>query len=145
MFQLKVFKNFFISINLPYSVICDEIVEVPVIVSNYMDKNLSVLVTVEVKNKGDFEFIEISNIYCETSSSKLNRTEKLFIPANSVESVSFLIKPKKIKNIVIKATAISEIAGDSIEHPLRVKVHIYFPRVNVLQFFLHSNSFNLFF
>ena len=63
-FQLTVFKPFFISMNLPYSVIRGEIVAIPIVVFNYMSKDLSVEVVLE--NNGDFEFAEVSNEVHET-------------------------------------------------------------------------------
>ena len=58
------FKPFFISLNLPYSVIRGEIVAIPVVVYNYINKDLSVEIVLE--NNGDFEFAEISNEVHET-------------------------------------------------------------------------------
>ncbi|XP_014214992.1 CD109 antigen-like isoform X2 [Copidosoma floridanum] len=117
--KLKVFKPFFISMNLPYSVIRGEIVAVPIVIFNYMNKDLTVEVVVE--NNGDFEFAEISNEVHETKRLELYRTKKLFVPANSAQSVSFMIIPLKLNHITIKAKATSAMAGDSIEYPLLVK------------------------
>lgn len=46
--------------NLPYSVIRGEIVAIPVVVYNYMNKDLTVEVLLENNNK-EFEFAEVSN------------------------------------------------------------------------------------
>jgi hypothetical protein len=53
---------------------------------------------------------------------ELYRTKKLFIQANSAQSVSFMVIPTKLNHITIKAKATSLMAGDSIEYPLLVKV-----------------------
>jgi CD109 antigen len=50
--------------NLPYSVIRGEIVAIPIVVFNYLNKDLSAEVVLE--NNGDFEFAEISNEVHET-------------------------------------------------------------------------------
>lgn len=53
------FKPFFISVDLPYSVIRGEIVAVPIVVFNYMDKDTTAEVILE--HAGQFEFAELSN------------------------------------------------------------------------------------
>ena len=52
--------------NLPYSVIRGEIVAIPIVVFNYMNKDLTVEVVLE--NNGEFEFAEVSNEVHETRS-----------------------------------------------------------------------------
>lgn len=49
------------SLNLPYSVIRGEIVAIPIVVFNYMDKDLVAEVTLENLGLENFEFAEISN------------------------------------------------------------------------------------
>lgn len=58
-YQLKVFKPFFITVDLPYSVIRGEIVGVQIVVFNYMNKD----VTAEVLlyEQKEFDFAEVSN------------------------------------------------------------------------------------
>lgn len=53
------FKPFFISVDLPYSVIRGEIVAVQVSVFNYMNKDLTAEVL--LTNEGQFDFAEVSN------------------------------------------------------------------------------------
>lgn len=53
------FKPFFISVDLPYSVIRGEIVAIQVAVFNYMNKDLTAEVL--LKNEGQFDFAEVSN------------------------------------------------------------------------------------
>lgn len=57
--QLKVFRPFFISMDLPYSVIRGEIVAIQIVVFNYMNKN--VMAEVLLTNEGQFDFAEMSN------------------------------------------------------------------------------------
>lgn len=63
---MKVFKPFFISVDLPYSVIRGEIVGIQIVVFNYMNKD----VTAEVllTNMGQFDFAEVSNEVHDTPS-----------------------------------------------------------------------------
>lgn len=51
------------------------------------------------------------------------RKKKIDVKANSGSSVSFMIIPKELGYITIKATANSVLAGDSVEHKLLVKVN----------------------
>lgn len=46
--------------NLPYSVIRGEIVAIPIVVYNYMNKDLTVEIILE-NNSKEFEFAEVSN------------------------------------------------------------------------------------
>lgn len=57
--QLKVFKPFFISVDLPYSVRRGEIIAIPVVVFNYMRKDVTADVTLE--NIGQFDFADYTN------------------------------------------------------------------------------------
>ncbi|XP_015181620.1 PREDICTED: CD109 antigen-like isoform X2 [Polistes dominula] len=117
--KLKVFRPFFISMNLPYSVIRGEIVAIQIVVFNYFDKN--VVADVLLENVGQFEFAEISNEVHDTPKLELYRKKQVEIKANSGSSVSFMIIPRELGYITIKATAHSPLAGDSVEHKLLVK------------------------
>ncbi|KAL7293106.1 hypothetical protein TKK_0013261 [Trichogramma kaykai] len=117
--KLRVFKPFFISLNLPYSVIRGEIVAISIVVFNYMNKDLSVEIVLE--NNGDFDFAEVSNEVHENRRLELYRSKKVYVGADSAQSVSFMVIPLKIGYMTIKAKATSVVAGDAIEFPLLVK------------------------
>lgn len=57
--QLTVFRPFFVAVDLPYSVVRGEVVAIPIVVFNYMDRDVSAEVTLE--HSGDLEFAEVSN------------------------------------------------------------------------------------
>ncbi|XP_032689989.1 CD109 antigen-like isoform X2 [Odontomachus brunneus] len=117
--KLKVFRPFFISVDLPYSVIRGEIVAVQIAVFNYMNKDLTAEVL--LKNEGQqFDFAEVSNEVNDVSRLELYRMKKVDVKANSGSSVSFMIIPKELGYIDIKVTASSVMAGDSVEHKLLV-------------------------
>lgn len=59
------FKEFFVTVDLPYSIVRGEAVSVPVVVSNYLNKELSVEVTLQ--NDGDLMFADMSNEVNESS------------------------------------------------------------------------------
>lgn len=54
--------------NLPYSVIRGEIVAIPIVVFNYMDKDL--IAEVVLENRNQFEFAEISNEVHDSPSKR---------------------------------------------------------------------------
>ncbi|CAL1684749.1 unnamed protein product [Lasius platythorax] len=117
--KLKVFRPFFISMDLPYSVIRGEIVGIQIVVFNYMNKDLTAEVL--LNNEGQqFDFAEVSNEVHDVPKLELYRRKKVDVKANSGSSVSFMIIPKELGYIFIKATANSVLAGDSVEHKLLV-------------------------
>ncbi|XP_063973145.1 CD109 antigen-like isoform X2 [Diachasmimorpha longicaudata] len=118
--KLKVFKPFFVSVDLPYSVMRGEIVAIPIVVFNYMDRDVTADVTIE--HSGQFEFAEVSNeVHDNGPKLELYRTKRVDVQANSGASVSFMVIPRELGYIPLKATAVSKIAGDSVEHKLLVK------------------------
>ena len=56
---MKVFRPFFVAMDLPYSVIRGEIVAIQIVVFNYMNK--AVTAEVLLTNEGQFDFAEVSN------------------------------------------------------------------------------------
>ncbi|EZA52046.1 hypothetical protein X777_09067 [Ooceraea biroi] len=117
--KLKVFRPFFISMDLPYSVIRGEIVGIQIVVFNYLNKDLTAEVV--LTNEGEFDFAEVSNeVHDVPPKLELYRRKKVDVKANSGSSVSFMIIPKQLGYITIRATANSVLAGDSVEHKLLV-------------------------
>ncbi|XP_014472781.1 PREDICTED: CD109 antigen-like isoform X2 [Dinoponera quadriceps] len=116
--KLKVFRPFFVSVDLPYSVIRGEIVAIQIAVFNYLNKDLTAEVL--LKNEGQFDFAEVSNEVNDAPKLELYRTKKVDVKANSGSSVSFMIIPRELGYIDIKVTANSVLAGDSVEHKLLV-------------------------
>ncbi|XP_021955890.1 CD109 antigen isoform X1 [Folsomia candida] len=115
--KLKVFRPFFISLNIPYSVVKGEAVGVQVLVHNYMERNINADITLD--NSGNqFSFTQDENEI--ESRVELYRTEKVSVPANSVSSVTFLITPVKLGLIDLSVKAESRIAGDALVKMLKV-------------------------
>lgn len=65
--KLTVFRPFFVSLTLPYSVKRGEVVSIPVVVFNYMDGAVNADVTLDNAD-GDFEFVELGNEIEEITS-----------------------------------------------------------------------------
>ncbi|KRF85528.1 thioester-containing protein 1 allele S1 isoform X2 [Drosophila virilis] len=118
--KIRVFQPFFVSTNLPYSVKRGEVIAVPVIVFNYMDKALDAEVTMDNSDK-EFEFTEATNEVEEKSIDAIKRVKRITIPSNNGQSVSFMIRPKKVGSITLKITATTPLAGDAIHQKLKVE------------------------
>lgn len=58
--HLRVFKPFFVSVDLPYSVKRGEVLSVPIVVFNYMDRSTNAEVTLHNVEQ-DFEYVEMTN------------------------------------------------------------------------------------
>uniref|UniRef100_A0A1A9VUW4 TEP1-F n=1 Tax=Glossina austeni TaxID=7395 RepID=A0A1A9VUW4_GLOAU len=119
-FKINVFQPFFIDVNLPYSVKRGEVIAIPVIVFNYMDKTLDAEITMDNTDK-EFDFTEVSNEIEESILSAQKRMKRVSVPPNSGESVSFMIRPTVVADIELKINAISQLAGDAIHKKLKVE------------------------
>ncbi|XP_034249704.1 alpha-1-macroglobulin-like isoform X2 [Thrips palmi] len=111
--KLTVFRPFFATLNLPYSVIRGETVQVPVIVFNYMDEDTSATVTLDNEH-GDFDF-------AGDDTGAARQTRQVAVPRQGAASASFDITPKKVGHVSLKVTAIGDKAGDALERALKVK------------------------
>ncbi|XP_054284946.1 CD109 antigen-like isoform X2 [Macrosteles quadrilineatus] len=119
--KLRVFRPFFLSLDLPYSVIRGEIVAIPVVVFNYMDRDVDAEVTMESSDQ--FAFADDSNDVNDVPSKVRDRYRKkrFRVRANDGANTAFMITPKEIGYISIKVTATSAVAGDTVERKLLVK------------------------
>ncbi|KAH8238987.1 hypothetical protein KR038_011562, partial [Drosophila bunnanda] len=118
--RVRVFKPFFVSTNLPYSVKRGEIIAIPVVVFNYMDKPAQTSVSID-NSEQKYEFTEAVNANSVKAVHLNKMVKRVSIPANSGRSLSFMIRPKKVGLISLKITAISPLAMDSIEQMLKVE------------------------
>ncbi|XP_055917646.1 CD109 antigen isoform X5 [Eupeodes corollae] len=118
--KVRTFIPFFISTNLPYSVKRGEVISIPLVIFNYMDKNLDCEVSLDNSDR-EFDFTEATNEVTESASEDVNRTKTLTIPSNSGQSVSFMIRPNKVGPISLKFVAVTPISGDAIQQTLRVE------------------------
>ncbi|KAI9585832.1 hypothetical protein GQX74_001679 [Glossina fuscipes] len=119
-FKINVFQPFFIDVNLPYSVKRGEVIAIPVIIFNYMDKTLDAEITMDNTDK-EYDFTEVSNEIEESILSTQKRMKRVSVPPNSGESVSFMIRPAVVADIELKISAASQLAGDAIHKKLKVE------------------------
>ncbi|XP_017858383.1 PREDICTED: CD109 antigen isoform X2 [Drosophila arizonae] len=118
--KIRVFQPFFVSTNLPYSVKRGEVIAVPVIIFNYMDKDLDAEVTMDNSDK-EFEFTEATNEVEEKSIDDIKRVKRITVPSNNGQSISFMIRPNRVGSITLKITATTPLAGDTIHQKLKVE------------------------
>lgn len=115
---LKVFQPFFVSVNLPFSIIRDEVVTVPIVVQSYLDETVVAVVTIHNK-EAEFEFVDDEDN--STSSATIEKTHSLTIYPGDGVAINALIKFKKIGSIGVKVTAVSALAGDSLVKVVAVR------------------------
>ncbi|CAH1108875.1 unnamed protein product [Psylliodes chrysocephalus] len=115
---LKVTKSMVIMLDLPYSIQRNEILNIPIVIQNNLNEDVTAEVTVHnIENK--FEFVastEDNNV----KRVELYRRKRVKIGKNSESTVSFLIIGSKIGSIPIKVTASSPNNQDVIEKELLV-------------------------
>lgn len=119
--SVRVFRPFFIKLNLPYSIIRGETVNIQAVVFNYNKRPTMARVTLD-NSKQEFEFVEPANsIEDEKMTSPTSQSKLVRIPAEDGSSVSFLIRPRKLGQIDIKMVARGEEAQDGLVRKLLVK------------------------
>nr|BAR45612.1 thioester-containing protein 1 [Scolopendra japonica] len=115
--KLQIFRPFFVTLNLPYSVVRGETLALQALVFNYMTENLMVWLTLENENN-EFVLINLEN---EMNVDENSKYIEIQVKSGEGASVFFYIVPKKIGYIDIKIAARSHIAADAIHKKLLVK------------------------
>lgn len=119
--KLRVFRPFFVSLDLPYNVVRGEVVAIPVVVFNYLDRDLTVDVTLDNSN-GHLEIPDMSNdVDAPKRTQERSLTRRVTARANSGASTAFVVTVKRLGLVDIKVTATSPLAGDSVLRQLLVK------------------------
>ncbi|XP_071958012.1 CD109 antigen-like [Antedon mediterranea] len=123
--MVTVFKPFFVSMNLPYSVIRGENLALEILVFNY--QTMDITADVKLHKSDDFHNIEfnsdnnsIDDKVTEVYVSK-DQVVKTKIPAGEGVPVSFAISPKNLKLMDIHVTAQSTNGRDSVIRQLLVE------------------------
>ncbi|VDI01862.1 CD109 antigen [Mytilus galloprovincialis] len=113
------FKDFFISLTLPYSVIRGEEVALQVNLFNYQNKNMSVLIV--LKKNDDFQNVVRTVNGTQQLMFSKTQSENTFVLAGESTSVYFPIVPRSLGPIYIEVTAQSSVAADGIRRELIVE------------------------
>uniref|UniRef100_A0A1A9W1S9 TEP1-F n=1 Tax=Glossina brevipalpis TaxID=37001 RepID=A0A1A9W1S9_9MUSC len=119
-FIINVSQPFFIEVNLPYSVKRGEVIAIPVIVFNYMDEVLDVVITMDNIDK-EYHFIEVSNEIGQFILDATKKMKRKIISPNSGESASFMIRPTVVGDIELKIKAVSRFGSDAVHKKLKVE------------------------
>lgn len=111
--SLKAFKSFFISLNLPYSVKCGEVVELSVVLFNYLDTVANAELIFHNENN-EFEFVD-------GKSDHQSRTRHVSVESDDGVSMKFFVRFNSAGKIPVKVTATSDLGGDAITRIQRVE------------------------
>lgn len=111
--QLTVVQPFFVSLNLPYSVIRGEEIALQITIFNYLQEPQTVSVTLE---SSEFFHIRDDDVI---KSMQVERTVK--VPANDAALVSIWLVPVRLGQMPIRVIARSTAAADAVERLLIVK------------------------
>ncbi|CAG7828071.1 unnamed protein product [Allacma fusca] len=106
--KLTTFKDFFITLELPYSVVQDEQLILKILVHNYLPGNTTRSVSAQLKSTAYNFTINGDNV------------KQLKCPSKSVTSVSFVVTPHQIGQIDLLVRAITTDAVDAVQKSLRV-------------------------
>ncbi|KAF8771863.1 A.superbus venom factor 1 like protein [Argiope bruennichi] len=104
------FKKVFVQLNLPYSVVKNEQVEIPATVFNYGAKRLSAVVYM----------YGVKDLCTGTSEGEKSERKRLIIEKHSAATVSFPVIPLKEGTFDIKVVALTSDGSDAIIRKLNV-------------------------
>ncbi|CAG5136701.1 unnamed protein product [Candidula unifasciata] len=115
---MRVFRPFFVSLNLPYSVIRGEKVILQAIVFNYLPEDLTVQVTLALSKSFSNILIDAKG---QEQTSQKEIVQNVLVRAGDAKSVFFPITPLELGKIDIEVKARSTKAADAIRRQLLVK------------------------
>uniref|UniRef100_A0A8C3HQ19 Complement C3 n=1 Tax=Chrysemys picta bellii TaxID=8478 RepID=A0A8C3HQ19_CHRPI len=110
-YEIKVRKDFFIDLRLPYSVVRNEQVEIRAILYNYQNKNIKVRL----------ELLH-NPVFCSASTSKARYRQMLDIKAKSSRAVPLVIVPLQLgsHDIEVKGAVWGSSLSDGVKKKLKV-------------------------
>lgn len=114
-------QPFFVNLNLPYSVKRGEILALPVTVFNYHNQSLDAEITM-YNNGQEFEFVDSTKSPSKRDIPETKQqVKRVKVPSDSVESVSFMIKPKEVGDITLNVTGATQLSSDAVIQKLKVE------------------------
>uniref|UniRef100_A0A7E4ZZW4 TEP1-F n=1 Tax=Panagrellus redivivus TaxID=6233 RepID=A0A7E4ZZW4_PANRE len=123
--KLKVFRPFFVRLNLPYAVKRGEKFALQVLVFNYMANEQDVTVMLKHNEDSGFAFLQKDGNVKKTKQDKNYNTRLVSVPGGVSKAVYFPIVPTKVGSIKLHVVAQGGQAGDAVEIPLRVEPEGY--------------------
>ncbi|KAI1886573.1 hypothetical protein AGOR_G00197200 [Albula goreensis] len=111
-FEMKVMKQFFVDLKLPYAAVRNEQVEIKAVLHNYLDAEIKVRV----------ELTETEGVCSAASKKGKYRTTDIYMDALSSRAVPFVIIPMELSThtIEVKAAAVLFDLRDGVKKDLRV-------------------------
>ncbi|XP_067949274.1 CD109 antigen-like [Watersipora subatra] len=116
--KMRVFRPFFVSLNLPYSVVRGEQLVLQAIVFNYLDRDANVTVT--LPESDEYRSIVIDDSGLMELAQKME-TVTVLAKANSGTTISFPIVPVTIGSMKVRVTATTPGAADAVQRDLLVE------------------------
>jgi CD109 antigen len=131
--KIKVFRPFFIRLNLPYSIKRGEKFALQVLVFNYLESEQDVTVTLKHSDGSGFEFLQKDGVTTKKNKQDKNYNVRFVsVPGGGVsKAVYFPIVPTEIGNVKLSVLAQAGHAGDQVEVPLLVEPEGYRVERNV--------------
>lgn len=134
--QIHVSRNFYITTRLPRALKEGEIISVPITAINNFNSSIKVEIHFQ-KNDEQFAIVnEKDGTDLPKSGGFSSEKKEITVPAKGQTTVAFIIRPKKIGQIKIRANGISNIAVDEIEKFIRID-HIGAPRTVTKKYFIN--------
>lgn len=120
--EVCVQQQFYISIDLPYSVKRGEILTLPCSIFNYLPNEIEVEIILE-NDHNEFDFVDsvINNEIQSEIRQENFRKKKLTIRPEDALNAFFTVRPSKVGLISIKVSALSTVASDCVIKTLRVE------------------------
>ncbi|XP_031563993.1 CD109 antigen-like [Actinia tenebrosa] len=117
--KLKVFQPFFISLDLPYSVVRGEEIAIKALIFNYLEQPQEVTVT--FKGSKDWKAINASGGKENYEQDSVDIREVITVPAGEGKAIAFPIIPKTLGNVPLEVQAQSYAAADAVKRNLLVE------------------------
>ncbi|XP_068143587.1 thioester-containing protein 1 allele R1 isoform X1 [Drosophila tropicalis] len=117
---METYKEFYIATDLPYSIRKDELIAIPFVVHNNRESDLNVEVTF-YNTAQDFDFPQLDTKSTNKPKVELYSRRSIQVPGKSARSISFIVTPKRVGAIPVKAVASTSLAGDTVEGTLIVE------------------------
>ncbi|CEF64943.1 CD109 antigen [Strongyloides ratti] len=124
--KLKVFRPFFVRLNLPYSIKRGEQFALQVLVFNYMENEQDVEVTLKQRENSGFEFVSEDLTSINKNESPYINKRIISVPGGGIsKAVYFPIVFNEVGDIMLNVLAQSQNAGDAVEMPIKVEPEGY--------------------
>ncbi|XP_023225976.1 complement C3-like [Centruroides sculpturatus] len=108
--EIVSFKNIFLRLNIPYSVVRKEKLEIKATVYNYYSEQIPVIVYM----------YGVAHLCSGIEPGKKSERKRITVEANSAETVRFPVVPMKAKKYTIRVVALSPVGSDVVVKKLNV-------------------------